>query len=98
MQVGGTARYSVWCLKTSRAATHLDFLRVVHILQSELILIVQSKLVDLVLELYHQSVLVLQIAPCHQNLLGNPHKNTTYEEVVDGRRIKMESLQSWHDL
>lgn len=48
---------------------YLNFFGVVHILQSELILIVKSELVDLVLQLYHQGVFVLKIAPCHQNFL-----------------------------
>lgn len=52
-----------------RCITYLNLFRVVHILQSELILIVKSELVDLVLQLYHQGVFVLKVAPCHQYLL-----------------------------
>lgn len=48
---------------------HLNLLRVVHVLQSKLVLVVESQLIHLVLEFYHERVFVLEVASRHENLL-----------------------------
>lgn len=60
-------------MNESPTPSHLNLLRVVHILQSELILVVEGQLVHLVLEFYHEGVFVLEVASCHENLLVDWH-------------------------
>lgn len=52
---------------------HLNLLGVVHILQSELVLVVEGQLVHLVLEFYHEGVFVLEVTSGHENLLLGRH-------------------------
>lgn len=70
--------------------TYLNFFRVVHILQSELVLVMKSELVDLVLQLYHQGVFVLKVAPCDQNFLFVSSSHMVGRNVTHwGRRCRL---------